>query len=157
MIFAFASWSLLRSILDQFRTHFGPPKSDQNRPQEGSEIDPKNVNQNCCVWDRYWVDFGPILDPNLGGQGGPTNQVFGVKSAPRATQKPKWPQDPSKIEFWWFGVAFGSIFDRCSATRVVTLTVNSQSNRRCATLPLHRMKTHENVKMNNTPTVLLVF
>ena len=64
---------------------FWTPKSDQNRPQEGSEIDPKNVNQNGCVWDRSWVDFGPILEPNLGGQGGPTNQVFGVNSAPGAT------------------------------------------------------------------------
>ena len=87
-------------------TDFGPmlapfwtPKSDQNRPQEGSEIDPKNVNQIDCFWARSWVDFGPFWAPNSGAPGGPTNHGFGIKSAPGATQGPKWPPTPSKVEF----------------------------------------------------------
>ena len=57
---------------------FWTPKSDQNRPQEGSEIDPKNVNQIDCFWARSWVDFGPFWAPNSGAPGGPTNHGFGI-------------------------------------------------------------------------------
>ena len=52
----------------------------------------------------FGTDIGSILvrfwTPTWG-----TNQVIGINSAPRATQDPKWPPDPSEIEFWL-------IFDR---------------------------------------------
>ena len=77
----------IRSILAPFYT----PKSDQNRFWEGSEIDPKYDRKKCCVWDRSLDDFWTILVTNLGDQGGPTTQVFEVKSALGATLGPKIP------------------------------------------------------------------
>ena len=71
--------------------------------------------------------FASILASNFGGPGGPTNQGFGVKSAPGATLGPKWHPSPIQTLFFVdlgrflvdFGqmlgrrwVAFGPIFNR---------------------------------------------
>ena len=47
------------------------------------------------IFDDFWT----ILAPNLGGPGGPTNQGFGVKSAPGATLGPKWHPGPIQARF----------------------------------------------------------
>ena len=157
MIFAFASWSLLSSLLDRFWFHFGPPNRTKIDPKRALKSIPKMLTKMVA----FGTDLGSILvrfwTPTWGAKGVQRIRFSGSSRLQEPHRSPNGPKTPSKIEFWWFGVAFGSIFDRFSATRLVNLTVNSQSNRRCATLPLHRMKTHENVKMNNPPTVLLVF
>ena len=62
-------------------------------------MEQKSDRKTCCVWDRFFDDFWSILAPNLGGPGGPTNQGFGVKSAPGATLGPKWPPGPIQARF----------------------------------------------------------
>ena len=102
----FASWSLLRPTLDQFGF------------QEGSKIDQKKWSKKLIEFGIDFLnDFWSILAPNLGGPGGATNQVFGVKLAPGANLGP---EAPSKLDFWsilidfwsilgWFWVDFASI------------------------------------------------
>ena len=87
---------------------FWTPKSDQNRPQEGSEIDPKNVGpiwapklgskigpkstQDRPQTQQFWLTFlGSISEPSwdrfwsdLGVQDGPK---IGPKSISRAIMK----------------------------------------------------------------------
>ena len=118
-------WILFESLLVHLGFQLGSrtlPKSDQNRFQEGSEIDPKYDRKKCCVWDRSLDDFWRILAPNFGGQGGPRIQVFGVESAPGATLAPTIPPGPLRdrvfVDLVWFwddlGLIFGQIlFDFC--------------------------------------------
>ena len=95
---------------------FWNPKTDQIGPKRVSKSINKNDRKTCCVWDRFFNDFWTILAPNLGGPGGPTNQGFGVKSAPGATLGPKWHPGPIQARFLIdldrFLIDLGSILER---------------------------------------------
>ena len=91
------TWAMLASCVEIFRCSSGnepkcsvphylqyemvlrPPqiasKIDQKSLQEVFKIDQKIDCKNRCDWDRFCDDFWPILAPNLGAPGGPTNHV----------------------------------------------------------------------------------
>ena len=91
---------------------FWDPKSDQIGPKRV----PKSIKKVIEKLVEFGIDFLTILAPTLGGPGGPTNQGFGVKSAPGATLGPKWPPGPIQARFLVdldrFLVDFGQILDR---------------------------------------------
>ena len=95
---------------------FWNPKTDQIGPKRV----PKSIKQVIEKHDEFGIDFltifKTILAPNLGGPGGPTNQGFGVKSAPGATLGPKWHPGPIQARFLIdidrFLVDVGSILGR---------------------------------------------
>ena len=75
------------------------------------------------------------MAPNLGGPGGPTNQGFGVKSAPGATLGPKWHPGPIQARFFVdldrflvdFGTILGRFWGRCWSIFVWLLMDNVTS------------------------------
>ena len=91
-------------------------KSDQIGPKRVPKLIKKVIEKHAEFGIDFFYEFWIILDPNLGGQGGPTNQSFGVKSAPGATLGHKWPPGPIQARFLVdlgrFFVDVGSILGR---------------------------------------------
>ena len=97
----------------QMLAPFWDPKSDQIGPKRVPKSIKKVIEKMVEFGIDFFNDFWSILAPNLGGPGGPTNQGFGVKSAPGATLGPKWHPGPIQARFLVdldrFLVDFGSI------------------------------------------------
>ena len=66
---------------------FWNPKTDQIGPKKV----PKSIKKVIEKHVEFGIDFLTIF--------GPTNQGFGVKSAPGATLGPKWHPDPIQTRF----------------------------------------------------------
>ena len=107
-IFAFASWSLLRHILDRFWFDFG----SQNR----SKIGPKRVPKGVGNLDRFWMPSGSFKNhffgkhgPNMTPTCPPRRPQVGAKIGSKSVQKrPRGPSRP-----WsWFWHDFSSILNR---------------------------------------------
>ena len=103
-------------------TDSGPilaPFWDLKSDQIGPKRVPRSIKKVIEKLVEFGIDFLMILvnfGSQLGGPGGPTNQGFGVKSAPGATLGPKWPPGPIQARFLVdldrFLVDFGSILGR---------------------------------------------
>ena len=111
-IVAFASWSLLRPILDRFWFDFGPP----NRSKIGPKRAPKGVGNHwrSCMpsrtsKNRFFGQHGPNMTPTWP----PRRPQIGAKIGQKSVQKR--PRGPSRPRNWcWddFFIDFGSILDR---------------------------------------------
>ena len=77
---------------------FWNPKSDQIGPKRV----PKSIKKAIEKHVEFGIDFSTIFGqfwlPTWGAQG-PTNQGFGVKSAPGTTLGPEWSPGPIKARF----------------------------------------------------------
>ena len=98
-IFEFASWSLLKPILDRFWFDFGSP----NR----SKIDPKSAPNHLKPHARFWTPSRTTKnqvfdqhDPNLAPKWAPQRYVFGGFWEPEMDlEHPKAPTTAS-FQFW---------------------------------------------------------
>ena len=95
---------------------FWEPKSDQIGPKRVPKSIKKVIEKLVEFGIDFLTNFGPFWLPTWGGPGDPTNQGFGVKSAPGATLGPKWPPGPIQARFLVdldrFWDDFGQILDR---------------------------------------------
>ena len=117
-ILAFASWSLLRPLLDRFWTRFGFPNRTKSAPtglrnrsqkwlqkwlhlksifdwffvdfgdENGAKIDQKSITKAIKNKMRFWMDLGSLLERFWSD--------FGLKLG--AKLGPSWDQNPSKID-----------------------------------------------------------
>ena len=116
-ILAFASWSLLVPILDQFWFHFGtqnPTKSVPRGLQNRSKKWSKNMLSLGSIFWRFWDNFGSQLGgPRGSNESGFRGQVgsrshLGAQMAPR----PHPIQARFLVDLDRFLVDFGSILGR---------------------------------------------
>ena len=107
-IFAFASWSLLKPILDRFWFDFGP--------QSRSKIDPKRVPKGVGNHGRFCMPLGTSKNqffgqhgPNMTPTWPPRRPQVGAKIGQKFVQKrPRGPSRPRS----WFWDDFSSILCR---------------------------------------------
>ena len=111
-IFAFASWSLLRPILDRFWFDFGPP----NRSKIGPKRVPKGVGNHGRFWTPSRTSKNQVFDqhdPNFTPTWPPNGQVFwGLGTSFLEPGAPFFHPGPPTTAWPPFCSDFGSILDR---------------------------------------------